>query len=254
MKISQIIELIESYAPIEIADENDRPKVGLQLGSRKGECTGVVTCLDATLEVLESAVENGCNMVVSHHPMIYYPLQKIDEDEAKGKAIAYALRNGITVYSAHTNFDKCEIGTNASLVKMFDGKILETMGCAFLVEIAPTTTRELAKKVAEALSDKSVKLIGDSDKLVSKVVVCSGGGGGAYSYLGYAMANADVYISGDMPHHVYMDTLAAGFTCIEYSHYSSEIMAEDVFKSILDNKVKVIKANQLCPFRTLEEL
>ena len=254
MKISEVIEIIEQYAPSPLADEGDRPKVGLQMGNRNAECTGVVTCLDATLDVLKIAVENGCNMVVSHHPMIYYPLQKIDESEVKGEEIAYAFRNGITVYSAHTNFDKCEIGTNASLVKMFEGKIIDTFECCFVAEVASISLGDLAKKVADVLQDKSVKVIGDLDKTVTKFAVCSGGGGSAYSYFNYARENADVYISGDMPHHMYLEVANRGFSAIEFSHYASEIMAEDVFHSILENKVKVIKANQHCPFRTLEEI
>ena len=254
MKISEIIDILEQYAPTTLADEGDRPKVGLQMGNRHNECTGVVTCLDATLDVLKKAVENGCNMVVSHHPMIYYPLQKIDEDEVNGEAIAYAFRNDITIYSAHTNFDKCEVGTNASLVKMLDGKVVDTFECCFVAEVEPIAVGNLAKKVASVLSDKSVKVIGDVDREVSKIAVCSGGGGGAFSYLNYANRNADVYISGDMPHHMYLEALGRDFPVIEFSHYASEIMAEDVFKSIIGDKVKVIKANQPCPFRTLEEI
>ncbi|MBO7151342.1 MAG: Nif3-like dinuclear metal center hexameric protein, partial [Clostridia bacterium] len=247
MKISEIIDLLEQYAPIALADEGDRPKVGLQMGSVNNECTGVVTCLDVTLDVLKKAVENGCNMVVSHHPMIYYPLQKIDESEVNGKAIAYAFRNDITIYSAHTNFDKCEVGTNASLVKMFDGKIVDTFECCFVAEVEPISVRDLAKKVANVLGDKSVKVVGNLDKTVTKFAVCSGGGGGAYSYFAYARNNADVYISGDMPHHMYREAVGRDFPVIEFSHYASEIMAEDVFASILADKIKVIKANQLCP-------
>ena len=254
MKISEVIELIENYAPIDIADDGDRVKVGLQVGARNRECAGVVTCLDATLDVIKMAVDNGCNMVVSHHPLIYYPLQKVDADEVHGEVVAYALKNDVTVYSAHTNFDKCEVGTNASLVKMFGGKTIETNGCCFLCEIEPTTVRDFALKIASVLNDKSVKVAGNPDKLVRKFAVCSGGGGGAYSFLEYAEKNADVYVSGDMPHHIYLEAVNRDFACIEFSHYASEIMAEDVFKSILENKVKVIKANQLCPFRTLEEL
>ncbi|MBR7162547.1 MAG: Nif3-like dinuclear metal center hexameric protein, partial [Clostridia bacterium] len=205
MKISEIIDILEQYAPIPLADDGDRPKVGLQMGNRNDECTGVVTCLDATLDVMKIAVENGCNMVVSHHPMIYYPLQKIDEAEVNGEAIAYAFRHGITVYSAHTNFDKCEVGTNASLVKMLDGKIVDTFECCFVAEVEPISVRDLARKVSDVLHDKSVKVAGDLDKIVTKFAVCSGGGGGAYSYFIYATKNADVYISGDMPHHMYLE-------------------------------------------------
>ena len=254
MKISELIELVEQYAPIPLADEGDRPKVGLQLGNVNNECTGVVTCLDATIDVLKKAVDNGCNMVISHHPMIYYPLQKIDEVEPNGEAIAYAFRHDITVYSAHTNLDKCEIGTNASLVKMFDGKTVDTFECCFVAEVEPISIRDLAKKVADVLGDKSVKVVGNIDKTITKFAVCSGGGGGAFSYFNYARNNADVYISGDMPHHMYLEAVNRDFPTIEFSHYASEIMAEDVFASILTNKVKVIKANQLCPFRTLEEI
>ena len=254
MKISEIIDLLEQYAPIALADEGDRPKVGLQMGSVNNECTGVVTCLDVTLDVLKKAVENGCNMVVSHHPMIYYPLQKIDESEVNGRAIAYAFRNDITIYSAHTNFDKCEVGTNASLVRLLGGKLVDTFECCFLFEVAPISVRELTKKVASVLNDKSVKVAGNLEKVVTKIAVCSGGGGGSFGYLNYAGRNADVYISGDMPHHIYLEAVGRDFPVIEFSHYASEIMAEDVFASILADKIKVIKANQLCPFRTLEEI
>lgn len=254
MTKKQIVDLIENVAPISLAEENDREKIGLQVGTLKGECTGVLTCLDVTVDAVKKAVRNHCNFIVSHHPMIYNPIDSIPTDEPEGESIALALKNDIAVYSAHTNFDACEVGTNATLVRLFGGKILKTDGCLFVAEIEKTTVGEFAKKVAKVINDNSVKLVGNPNKKIKKICVCSGGGA-SYRAVDYAIENADVFVVGDVSHHVYLYADERDFPLVEYSHYASEIIAEDVFASLLkETGVKIVKANQHRPFRTLEEI
>ena len=257
MKIRRITDEIEKYAKPELATEHDRPRIGLQVGWLDAECTGVVVCLDATLEVLEKAVENGCNLVVAHHPLIYHPLQKIDMEDGRSRIIIYALKHGLTVYSAHTNMDKSELGINRELIDMLDADYeSNTEDCLFFARCDAITLRALTKKISEKLDDKSVKYIGDGNKIVEKLCICSGGGGSAEDIKAAMAGGADVYISGDFAHHDYLFALENEFAVIEYSHYSSEIIVEDLFEKILSvlDGLKIVKAQEKRPFRTMEEL
>lgn len=257
MKIRRITDEIEKYAKPELATEHDRPRIGLQVGWLDAECTGVVVCLDATLEVLEKAVENSCNLVVAHHPLIYHPLQKIDMEDGHSRIIIYALKHGLTVYSAHTNMDKSELGINRELIDMLDADYeSNTEDCLFFARCDAITLRALTKKISEKLDDKSVKYIGDGNKIVEKLCICSGGGGSAEDIKAAMAGGADVYISGDFAHHDYLYALENEFAVIEYSHYSSEIIVEDLFEKILSvlDGLKIVKAQEKRPFRTMEEL
>ena len=257
MKIRRITDEIEKYAKPELALEHDRPRIGLQVGWLDAECTGVMVCLDATLEVLEKAVGEGCNLVVAHHPLIYHPLQKIDMEDGHSRVIIYALKHGITIYSAHTNMDKSELGINRELIDMFDADyISNTEDCLFFARCDDITLHALTKKIAEKLNDKSVKYVGDGNKIISKFCICSGGGGSSSDIHAAMTGGADCYISGDFAHHDYLYAQENEFPVIEFSHYSSEIIVEDLFEKILSvlEGLKVVKANEKRPFRTLEEL
>ena len=108
MKISQIAAAIEKYAPRENAFEWDN--VGLMLGDADAECTGVLVCLDCTFAVALQARDEGCNLIVSHHPFIFKPMDRLTLDDPKAKMVRFLFRNNIAVYSAHTNLDIADEG------------------------------------------------------------------------------------------------------------------------------------------------
>ena len=91
MKIKDIAAVIESYAPRESAEEWDN--VGLMLGDAERECTGVLTCLDCTLDVAKQAKAAGCNLVVTHHPFIFRPVGRLTADTTKGKTAEFLFSN-----------------------------------------------------------------------------------------------------------------------------------------------------------------
>ena len=259
MKIRRITDEIEKYAKPELATEHDRPRIGIQVGWLDAECTGVVVCLDATLDVLEQAVKEGCNLVVAHHPLVYHPLQKIDMEDGHSRVVIYALKNGITIYSAHTNMDACELGINRELIDMFDADFKEQSkedNCLFFARVEPITLRALTKKIGEKLGDNSVRYAGDGNKIISTFCICSGGGGGADEIAVAMRGGADVYISGDFAHHDYLFALENEFAIIEYSHFDSEKVVKDLFEKILSDieGLKIVKATEKRPFRTMEEL
>ncbi|MEG2688098.1 MAG: Nif3-like dinuclear metal center hexameric protein [Clostridia bacterium] len=254
MTNNDVILSLEKFAPTSLAEDWDR--VGLMLGSKTCVCKGVVLTLDLTKKVAEQAVNESCNLIVTHHPFFFNPISSIDVDEARGELIDYLLKNNITVYSAHTNLDKCEGGICQTLAKLLDGKNItsDTIGVQF--EIETEKLADFAKRLATILNDRTVKVAGDKDMTVKKVYLISGGGADSFQ-LNHAREVADVFVTGDIKHHIYIDAEICNFPIVEFSHYNSEIIVTDLLFDMLKKefpKLKLIKANQECPFRTLEEL
>ena len=250
MKISEIITVLEGFAPPAFAEEWDN--VGLMVGSVDGECSGVMLTLDLTSDVISQAKEKGCNLIVTHHPFIFHSIKRIDFSEANGAAIRELIKNDITVYSMHTNLDKTAHGLNDTLANMLGGKNITLDGVGVQFEIEPTSLADFAKLVAHMLGDKSVRIVGNPDKTVSRIYTVSGSGASEYSR---AKECADVLLTGDFKHHNYIDAVNDGFALVEYSHFASEIIAQDILAHVLSGtNIRIEKAIQHSPFRLLEEI
>ena len=194
MKIKTITDAIEEFAPKTLAEPWDNP--GLMMGSLSNECTGVVCALDLTFEVVDEALANGCNLIVTHHPFFFSAIKSIDTDESKGLLIKKVLENGLTVYSAHTNLDECDGGLCQSLAKTLGGENLCPNGVGVVCYIKETTLGQFARHVASVLGDDSVKFAGDANKKIAKML-CICGGGAADSAYECAKQVADVFVTGD---------------------------------------------------------
>jgi len=116
MKCYEIFNFIENWAPKGIAWEKDN--VGLQVGSAENVLTNILLCLDLTEKVVEEAVKKRCSLIISHHPLLFRPLKKIDTQIDKtSRIIAKLLHYKITVYSAHTNLDFTKEGVSFKLAE-----------------------------------------------------------------------------------------------------------------------------------------
>jgi dinuclear metal center YbgI/SA1388 family protein len=128
MTIGEIINMLETVAPPSLQESYDNS--GLLTGRRSDACSGVLVSLDVTDAVLQEAVHKGCNLVVTHHPMIFRGLKRIDEDEPTGRLTAFAIRHQLAVYAMHTNLDNVIDGVNGVLADRFgltDLRILQPM-------------------------------------------------------------------------------------------------------------------------------
>lgn len=250
VKINEIISDLERFAPPALAEEWDN--VELMLGDGNAPCKGVMLALDLTADVAQQAINEGCNLIVTHHPFIFHAINSLDYSQAKAKLIAKLIKEDIAVYSMHTNLDKCEGGINSTLAKMFGKSDIQLDGVGAIASVEPTSLAEFAKRVSDVLSDRSVKIVGDPNKTIEKVYIVSGSGGSEYER---ARECADALLTGDLKHHNYIDAIEDGLAIVEYSHYSSEIIMQDVLAEVLNGVgVKVIKAKQSSPFRLLEEI
>ena len=116
MKISEIIEYLEGIAPLDLQESYDN--AGLLLGDRLWECTGIITTLDATEEVMLEAFEKKCNLVIAHHPIIFGGLKKLTRKNYVEKAVISAVKNDIALYAIHTNLDNVLPGVNGRIADM----------------------------------------------------------------------------------------------------------------------------------------
>ena len=113
MKIADIIALLETIAPPSLQESYDN--AGLLTGNAAWACTGALCTLDATEEVINEAIERGCNLVVAHHPIIFGGLKKITGRNYVEKTIITAIKNDIAIYAIHTNLDNVIAGVNGMM-------------------------------------------------------------------------------------------------------------------------------------------
>jgi dinuclear metal center YbgI/SA1388 family protein len=163
MLIKDIISEIEHFAPPALKEDYDN--VGLLVGSATAEATGVLITLDVTEEVVDEAIQNGCNMIVAHHPLIFRGLKNITDKSETGRIVIKAIRNSIAIFAGHTNVD--------SVLNGVSGKMAQKLGLVNTSVLSPVKNRllklvtfvpvEHAEKVRAAIFDAGAGVIGNYD-------------------------------------------------------------------------------------------
>ena len=121
MKYSELIEILEQIAPTEYYEDEDNS--GIQVHDGKEEIRRVLVCLEMNDAVLDEAIEKKADMIITHHPLLFHPLSKVEPGNPAGRYVIRALQNGIDVYSSHLPFDAAARGNNmylAELLKLQD--------------------------------------------------------------------------------------------------------------------------------------
>jgi len=125
MKIRDIIASLESLAPVSIQEGYDN--VGLIAGDENTDCKGIIVSLDATPAVIDEAIKRGCNLIVSHHPIIFSGLKKITGKNYVQKAVISAIKNDIALYAIHTNLDNIINGVNGKIASLLGLKNISVL-------------------------------------------------------------------------------------------------------------------------------
>nr|WP_302831312.1 Nif3-like dinuclear metal center hexameric protein [uncultured Bacteroides sp.] len=163
MKIKEIVSALERFAPLPLQDGFDN--AGLQIGLTDAEATGALLCLDVTESVLDEAIALGCNLVISHHPLIFKGYKSITGKDYVERCILKAIKNDLVIYSAHTNLDNAAGGVNfkiAEKIGLKNVRILEAKENA-LLKLVTFVPMACAEEVREALSSAGCGCIGNYD-------------------------------------------------------------------------------------------
>ena len=163
MKIKEILGALERFAPLPLQDGFDN--AGLQIGLTDAEATGALLCLDVTEAVLDEAIALGCNLVISHHPLIFKGYKSITGKDYVERCILKAIRNDMVLYAAHTNLDNAKGGVNYKIAEKIGLKHLQVLepkrnSLLKLVTFVPT---EQAERVRKALFAAGCGNIGGYD-------------------------------------------------------------------------------------------
>lgn len=228
MKCYEIIEKLESLSPTTFAEEWDN--VGLLAGRRDKEVRTVYIALDATDEVVGEAVRLGADLLLTHHPLIFRKINRVNTDDFIGRRICELIRNDISYYAMHTNFDVMGMADAAAdELSLGDRQVLNVTyeddiskeGCGRVGKLQKRmSVAELAELVKEKFHVPNVRVFGDMGDVVEMAAVMPGSGG---DYIRDALnAGADVMITGDVDHHEGIDAVAQGITVIDAGHYGIE--------------------------------
>ncbi len=179
MQIAEILQELERRAPLHLQEKYDN--AGLITGDKKWACTGIICTLDATEEVIAEAIENGCNLVVAHHPILFYGLKKITGKDYVEKALILAIKNDIALYAIHTNLDNMLDGVN--------GKIAELLGLKNIQLLSPKPG--LLQKLYTYVP------VSHKEKLLNALFAAGGGMISDYSECSFSMEGKGTFKPGE---------------------------------------------------------
>ncbi len=238
MKIFEITNIIERYAPKSLASSFDN--VGLMLGDETRDVSIVLLSLDVDLSIAMEAKAIGAELIICHHPLIFHPLKNITADTPEGKCLLFLAENKIAVYSAHTNLDSALGGLNdlaAQFLRLENTIPLETNegpGIGRIGKLPQTATlKTIAEEVKHIYRLPFIRFIGEEDTPISTVALCTGSGGDLVSIA--KEKGADLYITGDIKYNVARDAAAAKLAMLELGHYESEYIVVDLLEKIILN-------------------
>lgn len=228
MKCSEVMESLEKLSPLSYAESWDN--AGLLAGRRDKETDRIFLALDATDAVIDEAVLRGADMLITHHPLIFSPLKRINTDDFIGRRIVKLLRNDISYYAMHTNFDVMGMADAAAdEIGLKERQVLEV---TYEDEISKEgigrygrlphmmTLGECASYVKQVFHLDSVKIYGEPDRKVTWAAVSPGSGKSMIKIA--VQAGAQVLITGDIEHHEGLDAMAQGLMIVDAGHYGLE--------------------------------
>jgi len=241
IKTDEIIKKIESYASLDLAEEWDNS--GWQINLHHDYTNKVMVALSLTRDVLEQAVTNDCDLVITHHPLIFHRLSKIDDT-----VLVQAIKHNISVYSAHTNLDKTYGSTTDALAGVLGFKNLITVD--EYIKIAQLKDElglnELVEKIKTSLGAERIKIINPNGiDSVKNIAVSAGAGGSMIKKI--EQYDVDLFITGDVKYHAALEV--RGFAVMDVGHFESELPVLPLIQGIIAKTgVEVLIAQEHVPW------
>ena len=242
MKIKQVLSALEQFAPLPLQESWDN--AGLQVGLTEAEVSGALLCLDVNEQIVDEAVAKVCNLIVSHHPLLFRGLKQISDTDYVQRCVIKAIKHDIVVVSMHTNLDNALDGVN--------WKIAERLGLKDIAFFAQKTVDGIEGgsgvigSLSAAMDAKAfVELVKKQfhvecalcnellQRPVQRVAICGGAGD---FLLGDALQQgADAFITGEMHYHQYFGYEQRLQICV-IGHYQSEQFTSEIFRDIIERE------------------
>lgn len=221
-----LVSIIENFAPLELQEKWDCS--GWAVETEKTDVSKVLIALTVTENVYKQALENKCDMIISHHPMFCVPLYCADID----------------IYCAHTNADKCLGGTTDVFISELGFDSYPVGEFVRIVDL-DISIKDLSSKIKKV--SPNARIINNKNiQKVSKIGFCAGSGMDLYEE---ALQNGcDCFVTGDLKYHSAVDSEIVVF---DAGHFETEILIKKVFQGLIKDKIEVILANENSPFKNI---
>ena len=240
--LADIAAAIEEFAPRSLQESYDN--AGIQVGDPRMPVSAALICLDVTERVVDEAARRGCNLILSHHPVLFRGLKRISGATPTERIVAEAIRRDIAIYSAHTNLDSAWQGVSYEIARALGVRGArplqpapggEGVGLGIIGELEkPLPALEFLRLVRETFGVKALRFSGEARQLVVRRVAACGGSGA--SLIGAAIeGGADAYISGDIKYHDFT-TYGSDILLADIGHYESEICTKEILARIIREK------------------
>ena len=234
MKARELVAPIEEMAPPYTQAGWDNS--GFSIGSPDREVSKALVALDCTPEVVDEAVEKGCDIIITHHPLIFGGIKSITERSWLGRTIIAAVKGGITIYSAHTNMDLAAGGVSCLMAEKLGLQECETLdaeGYGLVGNLtAPLYAEELVNQTKHLFNAEYIRTSRLLHGPLKRIAVCGGSG---KSFIGAAMEKgAQAYITADIPYHEFY--CEDNFMLLDIGHYNSEYGVVNLICGILSKK------------------
>ena len=257
VKIYQVVDALEHYAPLPLQEGYDN--AGLQVGLTEAvEVSGALLCLDVTEDVVDEAIRKGCNLIVSHHPLIFRKLARISDENYVQRTVRKAIKNDIAIVSMHTNMDAAKGGVNFKIAEKLGLRNLRFFGGekeidgvkggeGVIGEITDETDAlhadgiaadDLVLMLRERFQAECVQCNQLLRRPIRKVALC--GGAGSFLLDAAIAAGADAFITGEMHYHEFFGHEQEIQICV-IGHYQIEQFTSEIFRSIITEKCPGVK-------------
>lgn len=253
MRLAEIQKKLNKRIPNRWSEDWDN--TGLLIGDPDSRITKIAVSLDFTEDAIAQAIEQKCQLLITHHPAIFYPLKSIVFYKPTQRAIMLAIKNNMAVYSAHTNWDSSPEGVNFSLAQKLDLKSLEPLlpaelkngawGLGVLGELnKEMNIVDFLKLIKEKWNLSACTAYGNLDRSVKKIAIGGGSCGDLWEHAWEA--NADVFVTSDVSYNLRIDILNMGLSLILTDHGETE-------KVSLESLADVVKQETTLPVVILNE-
>ena len=241
MLIRDIVAPIEEFAPLSLQESYDN--AGLIVGRLDDELRGgVLLAVDVTEAVIEEAIEKGCGLIITHHPIIFHPLKRLNSASVVERCVEMAIRNNIALYACHTNLDSTPNGMSwrvGEMLGLSDMEVLQPTvdGAGFGVVgtlgegVSEEAFLQLVKQVFGVKALRHSALLG---REVKRVAICTGAGASLMSEA--RVSGCDIYLTADLKYNDFM-TPDGAFTVADIGHFESEYCAIEILFDILSKKI-----------------
>jgi dinuclear metal center YbgI/SA1388 family protein len=244
VKIKEVIAALEQFAPLPLQEDYDN--AGLQLGLTEAEVSGALLCLDVTEETVAEAVEKGCNLVVSHHPLLFRGLKQIVDADSVQRTVKMAIKNDVTIVSMHTNLDNAVGGVNWKIAERLGLEVRDTRcemrgeKCGLYVGTfaKPLSANDFISLLKTRMEAQCVMTNELLKREIRKVAIC--GGAGSFMLDDAIAQGADAFVTGEMHYHEYFGH-DQEIQIAVIGHYESEHFTNELFREIIERECKGVR-------------